>query len=189
MINKKKVISQSLMQSEIKRRIKEIKNQKKKLKRNKKIKISNKIKKKLFKLTHHLRLQKLHNQIKNNKKKNLVKLKKIGKMLILIHWLINSKEKMELHQPRKMTRRIMKIFSDNKFKMRKTSKTKPKVKKPKEVNKKLVIKKQRMREETFFPLKPPIKKKKRESRKEKMNYWQDKRRERQNYRRRKEGFK
>jgi hypothetical protein len=95
---------------------------------------------------------------------------------------------MELHRPRKMTKRTMKIFSDNKSKMRKTSKTKPKVKKPK-VNKKLVIKKQRMREEIFFPLKPPIKKKQRESRKEKMNYWQDKRRERQNYRRRKEGFK
>jgi len=55
----------------------------------------------------------------NNKKRNQVRLKKTGKMLILINWLIISKEiKMEPHQPRSMMKRTMKIFSDNRSKMR-----------------------------------------------------------------------
>lgn len=144
----------------------------------------------MLKLIHHLRPKKLFNKLKHSRKRNQVRLKKIGKMPILIHQLISSKEKMAYHRLRKLMKRTMKIFLDNKLKTRKTSVIKSKRKKLMEVNKKLmVIRKQVKTEVTSLLLKPQIKKRQRELRKERRNCQQDKRRERQNYRRRRESFK
>ena len=152
--------------------------------------ILNKNKKKILKLIHHLRPKKLFNKLKHSRKRNQVRLKKIGKMPILILQLISSKEIMAYHRLRKLMKRTMKIFLDNKLKTRKTSVIKSKRKKLMEVNKKLmVIRKQVRTEVTSLLLKPQIKKRQRELRKERRNCQQDKRRERQNYLRRRESFK
>lgn len=153
--------------------------------------ILHKIKKRMLKSIHHLRQQRLFNKITNSRKRSQAKPKKIGKMPILIHQLTNLKEMMAPQkQPRKTMKRTMKTFSDNKSKTRKISVTKSKVKKLMVVNRKLVvIRKQMMMEKISSLLKPLIKKRQRELRKERRHYWQDKSRERQNCRRRRESFR
>jgi len=77
---------------------------------------------------------------------------------------------MAYHRLRKLMKRTMKIFLDNKLKTRKTSVIKSKRKKLMEVNKKLmVIRKQVKTEVTSLLLKPQIKKRQRELRKERRN--------------------
>ena len=96
---------------------------------------------------------------------------------------------MAYHRLRKLMKRTMKIFLDNKLKTRKTSVIKSKRKKLMEVNKKLkVIRKQVRTEVTSLLLKPQIKKRQRELRKERRNCWQVKKSERRNCRRRRESF-
>lgn len=183
---KMRVTSQSLQLLETKRRIREIRNKKNKLKRKMMKTILFKNKKKMIKLIRHLRRKRLYNRA-NRRKRNRVRLKKIGKTLILIHSQINSKEKMAPVQSRKSMKKTMKIFSDNKFKMKKISVRKIKARKLMEVNKKVVMtRKQRKKEEIFLTLKCLIKKRQRELRKERRNYLQGKRRERQNQLKRRE---